>query len=287
MKKVLIILSAALMLCCVAGCTENTPEPEEVITDEVESEEIVEEIISLDTYETLEEMNEAADVNIIPLDNVKDEIFEVKNKKAAVYSFTRRDMNYILAATKDLNMDIMEVYDKETAVPEAGAPVFYTDEEMKLARFAYDGVQYNFVARDEGYYSQFDFVELVKEWMDSIVGEDVPEINSFTGLYFEKVMKGSLQVYPADKENVYISIAIPRDEDSFDSWSMKARLSGNKLIYERSEHYLENLTDNTSIAVNDGVGGYLEINEDKDKLSWNGSGNIDTMGYIFNKDTEQ
>ncbi len=268
------------MLSCLTGCMENKTVSEDIIEDD---EEIIEEVISLDSYESLEEMNEAAAVNIIPFENVKDEVFEVKNKKAAIYSFTRRDMALVLAATQDLNMDIMEVYEKGTFIPEAGAPVFYTDDNMKLARFAYDGVQYNLLANDEGYYSQFDFVELVKQWMKMIAGE---EISEYTGLYFEKVMKGSLQIYPADKEHVYISISIPRDEDSFDTWSMKAKLSGNKLVYESSEHYLENLSDNTSVSVNDGIGGYLEFNEDMDKLSWNGSGNIDTMGYIFNKDTE-
>ena len=276
MKKISILFLFLLILTCLTGCKEKLEE--EIIKPE---EPLLEDTVT--KLETLDELNETLGSNLVTLSGEKEnEEISLINNETGVYSFEKSGMKYVMSVSKDIYSDLTGLYQEGEYVPEAGAPVFHIEKNKKVSRFAYSDMQYVLILEDDDSITDLEFMELVYRWLYAIGADAADEIKEIAGTYYEETRNGSMQISFADENSVYVSISIPEDEDAYNNWSFKATVSSSKLVYESSQHFIENYKTNESVSVNDGIGGFMEMEENK--IRWTGSGNVDTSVYIFNKD---
>ena len=128
MKKILFVL---IMLCLVlTGCSKNEESKDDAKWDYVE-------------YSTIEEMNEAANTNIVSaaIAGKSDEKFGVISGNIAQYTFTANSEEWCLRASKDVDNDISGLYYENNGFDKDITSTYYNDE-VYMFRFFYDDTQY-------------------------------------------------------------------------------------------------------------------------------------------------
>ncbi|MDO4198196.1 MAG: hypothetical protein Q4D13_04310 [Erysipelotrichaceae bacterium] len=269
MKKLLTIL---LLFICISGCTKSETVIEEPVMEEYTAKYV--------SYSDLDVVNAIIGSEMTILDEkCENEVYKVLDDSIGIYESDYQDMHWIINSCKDLGIDISGTYTEDETVPEAGNPVYYCTDKIKISRFAYNGVQYSICVEDEEHYKENEFVEIVNSYISDMAKNSYEKVTSLVGLYYEQSGQGSMQISLAGSDSLYITISMPRDEKEYDCWSMVAHRYGSRIVYGSSEHYLENIETNESVAVNDGIGGYFEISNDE--IRWTGSLNSQTSGYVF------
>ena len=279
MKKLYILLFAFLMCISLSAC-QNT---EEKNTEETEDtaeivEPVYEKCISLDA------INRILNVNLVKISNsATNETYRIKDRKTGVYEFDYKDRHWIMLASKDLMEDLSGVYEEGEYVPEAEMPVLCDDGDYFASRFAYNGVQYAIKVEkcNDDSCSMTEFEAQVNAWLKDIASNLDKDLSPLCGIYFEDGGKGSMRIYPSTHNRVYVVISMPAEENEYHVWTMKAYMNEGRLSYLTKDHFVENSETGESVYVNDGVGGYFEI--ENRRLYWTGSKSEETSGYIFHK----
>ena len=241
-------------------------------------------------YETLEEINEIADVDLVSLEqeNIENELFKIIDNTTAVYGFTMNGYEYYERGCKDTTIDMSGVFVN-------GKPMFTNPEEKlsfkegegyKVYRFLYNDRQYIFGVHDEEkmsieeFGSQFQEVEKkIKEASISLETKNI--IGEYQDSYSQRA---AASIEPINNNEVSIIVTWSNSATEYEAWYITGQIFDNKILYNNISHYLYAVDEEgseTGKQLDDYQEGYFEI--EQNKILWSGSGNNQTKECIFEK----
>lgn len=170
-------------------------------------------------YTNLEEMNKAANTNIVDVDIEKtDQWYGVISESIAQYKFKIADEEWCVRASKDVDNDISGLYYDNIGF-EKGTTSFYYLDEVYMCRFFYDDTQYviSLDVKDKDI-STMNFDDICNQFKTNITGiksgyesevyEDGDDVVFKTTTYVDDgttIISESIYSFEDDKMVSYIS----------------------------------------------------------------------------------
>lgn len=272
MKKILILFALLMMSVSMTACQKKV---EEEVVIEPEIEPVIEHVININA------INNILETKIVKVfDDAENEHCFVIDKEVGVYEFDYKDHYFMARTSLGLYKDLTGFYEEESEII-ADAPVFFVGEESYATRFSYDDIQYSLTVNKGDDMSLQDFEAIIENWIDRLSDDMSEDLKDLCGQYYENGGKGSMYVYPKTRNTINLTVSMPLNDDEYSVWSMNARLSGTKLIYDGLSHFVENPEKGESLQIPDDTYGFFSI--DDKNINWDGSGNTETSGYIFHR----
>lgn len=272
MKRTLSILLVLLICLSLSACKQ---EPEQPIR----------------TYETLEEINSQANVNICKpaVMGVTEEKFSTGDHNTALYQFELNGYSYYVRACKDTINDVSDLFKNNKPLFEGCTEKIAFDEATgyKACRFILGNRQYVFGVYDEEKMNQEDFESQALSLIDQMINQlTLPEIQELVGKYEDSTSKrAAAEVKLADDINqIIIDITWPNASSSYDEWKCQCYINMGKAIYDTISHTTNEVDEQgnvTPTSLDDYGQGYFTLKENQ--ILWDGSENEITQTCVFKK----
>ena len=259
MKRIISLTLCLLILMSISGCNKKSEE-EKIGANTVNP--IIE-------CESLEEVNEKADVNIVSpgVMGKEDKAYNYINVEPIIgqYIFEVNGIEYTLRASKNTKQDISGLY-VDSNVFEEGKDFMLIDKEYKMDRFFIDGTQYVLTIKDNGELTEEQFYTIISE-IEQNQGKD-----PLVGEYADTTSQRATAIVLKEDDKYVITVHWSSSASDTMEWTMYADLDGDRLTYA-GENIVNYITDDKgNQTVNETASnniGYFEIKDSI--LYWKGA----------------
>lgn len=240
-------------------------------------------------YTSLNEINDKADVHIVPLNNceIEKENFYMIENNTASYVFVINGIEYYIRGVRDTGNDMSGIIiDGHLAFEGSTEDIDYREnEEYKVFRFILDNTQYIFGVHDYGKVNQEEFFNQFYELYGQIIEASTKEeVKQYIGYYEDCVsMRAGAVVRLNNVNTLLIDIIWSSSADEYDEWVTEGKIKNNKIEYKNIAHTKNKINGEEVeiLSTEEGQAGYFEIIDNK--ICWTGSGNEQTSICEFIK----